>query len=372
MVSVLMIDDDTELANTVELTLQEEIDSLEFSSCNFPDASEHLKRLNPDVVVLDIFRGNPADQDAAGQHHWASVWSDENRFCPIIVYTAGHEELAPRVPENHPFVKYLVKGTGTDRTLAGMVNDFRPHVEAIRSANNHVALIVNQVLRDVSQPIFELEAENREELLVRTARRRLAATIDELTLNGERGLKPWERYIFPAIGDSLLLGDVLAKNSEDLTLAESYRVVLSPSCDIQNGRIKVTNVLTARATTAVEYITKGLDCELTTGGTKVRKKISLNDAQQGGFFILPSFSGKIPLLAVNTKDLELIPPTEIGNSIEPEKSYHRVASIDSPFREQISWAFIQIAGRPGMPNCNHDSTIGEIMSEFEAAKDNKN
>lgn len=38
------------------------------------------------------------------------------------------------------------------------------------------------------------------------------------------------------------------------------------------------------------------------------------------------------------------------NSISLEHTYFRVASIDSPFREQIVWAYMITSCRPGMPN----------------------
>ena len=49
-------------------------------------------------------------------------------------------------------------------------------------------------------------------------------------------------------------------------------------------------------------------------------------------------------------------------SIKPEQhDYFRVASVDSPFREQIVWAYMINSCRPGMPDRNMDLWAKELM-----------
>jgi CTP synthase len=62
------------------------------------------------------------------------------------------------------------------------------------------------------------------------------------------------------------------------------------------------------------------------------------------------------------RDLELIPITEIFSTEEPSPKYERVVSIDSPFREQIAWAYLQIAARPGMPERDAERCIQDNFS----------
>ena len=51
----------------------------------------------------------------------------------------------------------------------------------------------------------------------------------------------------------------------------------------------------------------------------------------------------MPDLLADLKNLSVIFPNEMDN-------YTRIVSIDSPFREQLSWVFVSVAGRPGMPD----------------------
>ncbi|MYK60628.1 MAG: hypothetical protein F4034_01405 [Chloroflexi bacterium] len=63
-------------------------------------------------------------------------------------------------------------------------------------------------------------------------------------------------------------------------------------------------------------------------------------------------------MAADLRDLELIPVGAIG--VEGEE-FLRVASVDSPFRELISWAYLQVAGRPGLPQRDLDGWIHDII-----------
>ncbi len=63
------------------------------------------------------------------------------------------------------------------------------------------------------------------------------------------------------------------------------------------------------------------------------------------------------------RDLDLIPLKEIG-TLNSDKKYLRVASIDSPFRELISWSYLQVAARPGLPDRNFESWIQEISDAW--------
>jgi CTP synthase len=71
-------------------------------------------------------------------------------------------------------------------------------------------------------------------------------------------------------------------------------------------------------------------------------------------------------MSAHLRDLELIPADEIGDG-DPAK-FVRAASVDSPFREQIAWAFVQIAGRPAVPDRDLESWIEEIKARVAEAK----
>ena len=88
---------------------------------------------------------------------------------------------------------------------------------------------------------------------------------------------------------------------------------------------------------------------------------------------LPEFPNTIPHMTANLKKLALTPLDAIALSPEqialshrqggqkPQYQYVRVASIVSPFREQIVWAYLQNACRPGVPDRDAKSWAGEIL-----------
>ena len=65
-------------------------------------------------------------------------------------------------------------------------------------------------------------------------------------------------------------------------------------------------------------------------------------------------------MTAELKRLELIELSKIGENEESE--YHRVISVDSPFREMIIWGYTQGAGRPGLPERDFKSWAKEICS----------
>ena len=78
---------------------------------------------------------------------------------------------------------------------------------------------------------------------------------------------------------------------------------------------------------------------------------------------VPALQDMIPSMMADLTDLELIPISDVGRS--GDERYHIVASMDSPFRELVSWSYIQTAGRPGLPDRDLDPWANEIA---ESAK----
>jgi CTP synthase len=66
-------------------------------------------------------------------------------------------------------------------------------------------------------------------------------------------------------------------------------------------------------------------------------------------------------MAADFRNLELIGLKEIGNDNEP---FLRVASVDTPFRELVAWAYITNAARPGLPDRDFESWADEIIANL--------
>ena len=198
--------------------------------------------------------------------------------------------------------------------------------------------------------------------------------MDELSNEDDELLAPWEQYIFPSISGELRLGDILRKDAGDYDDPEAFRIVLTPSCDLErhNGERKVKDVLVSRCCMMKEGIEKSaIDLAQTPKNRKEKDKNMekvkklLSQGHSNGIIPLPTLKNIIPLMAANLRDLELIPADEIGTSDSPGTvEYIRVASLDSPFREIVSWAYIQITGRPGLPNRDFDKWIEEVLEKY--------
>jgi hypothetical protein len=93
-------------------------------------------------------------------------------------------------------------------------------------------------------------------------------------------------------------------------------------------------------------------------------KRSLSEPHQAGFVIFPECKGYLPLMALDLRALELIPIGEIGDNGETGKGYYRIASVDSPFREYIGWAFLQISCRPGIPPRDMTELVASLAALF--------
>jgi hypothetical protein len=174
-------------------------------------------------------------------------------------------------------------------------------------------------------------------------------------------LQSWEQYIYPPIEDCLLCGDILVDSTGERSNPESYRLVLTPSCDLQpnkGGVCKVASVLVARGCPIKRYTDS-----LNEKADRLEEKLPryLSEAQRSGYIPVPKYADLVPSMAVSLRDLELIPMSEIATK-EEEKRFRRILSIDSPFREQVSWGYMQIACRPGLPERELAAWAREIVA----------
>ena len=369
---LLFVEDNPEaIKPLIELLEEKKLIEQEPPVKKFDEAIETIRDIRPDVVILDIFDGNPSDQRNEGQKSLDFIWDEY--FCPVIVYSAAAGAMDRK---EHPFVHYIEKGSGSPEEVFEKLEEINPHINTLRSVEKYVYETFSSVLKEVAPYAFATyEGNLQEDALKRATRRRLAAQMDELSNEDDELLVPWEQYIFPPISGEFRLGDVLREKASNSNDPMAFRIVLTPSCDLErhNGKRKVKNVLVSRCCLMKEGIGKGAinlvkaptDRKETKRNEEKIKNL-LSQGHSNGIIPLPELKGLIPLMAANLRDLELIPADEIGtsDSMNTKKyEYVRVASLDSPFREVVSWAYIQIAGRPGLPNRDFDKWIEEILEE---------
>lgn len=338
---------------------------------SFVNADDVIDTYVPDIIILDLLQsGSSGELDVVGIEVYERIW--KYRFCPVVIYSAQPDLLISE-SKNHPFVRTVQKGAGSDARLEEVLSEFRPQVSALRRAEQDIRRELALALRDVAPHAFEnvSDPDERSETVLRSARRRVAALMDDMARHDKK-LLSWEQYLCPPVVSDLQLGDVLLRSGGSSGNARDFRVVLTPSCDLvsSSGRTpKVADVLVSRCVSPSD----GIQLTSLSGikPNKLKERMSSTVLSQGFFesiLPLPALSGRIPQIWANLRDLELIRFGDIGG---PERAYLRVASVDSPFREVVAWAYLQIACRPGLPERDFERWGAEIMAMFDFGSNQK-
>ncbi len=376
---VLIIEDNIEgYAEPLKLKIEESGLDVEVKIKGFDFKFDHLSIISPDVLILDLFLGPPQQGNKPGISFWDNIWGI--RFLPIIVTSATRDDDLIAKAEKHPLAKYIVKGESYDSEIEAL-QELLTYGSALNDLRVDLQANIQQVFTKTADDIGGMiPGENEQsQALLRIVKRRIATEMDrETILSGEQSL-PWEQYLHPALGDSLLTGDVLMISSSSAADPSSFRVVLTPSCDLVNVRVK--KVLVAKCVSTREYWKKaGLPwaSKLTHTNSRTKKdargKVAkeLRQPQSAGYVLLPKYADIFPHMAACLRDLELLDLTDSGEVTLGDLKFECVASIDSPFREQFVWGYLQIAGRPGVPDRNMDYWIESILETLsEGTEDSR-
>ena len=323
----------------------------------FKEAMDQIRSFRPHVVVLDWWNGDPQDQDDLGNTVLNRIWTQQ--FCPVVVYSA----LPPdQIQFTHPFVHKVRKGAQSLEKIVQIIEKLRIHIDILRKGEESVWDAFATAMKTVAPIAVQLPQEESKGIIARAGRRRVAALMDE-PLPSDRALACWEQYLWPPVDKELLLGDILRVVDGNADDPNGFRLVLTPSCDMvgawANENPKAKDILVAKCCSPLN----GLDAIGLAPQTKQRKlkeRLENHPLASQGFFqsvlLLPPLQGHIPSMMANLRALELIPVTHINE-------YCRVASLDSPFRESVAWAYLQCAGRPGLPDRNLQPWFDDMWSD---------
>jgi len=360
---ILVVDDEPESVQPLRAEL-EKLPDTKVGIVGFDDFQAAIERLAPQIIVLDLARGSPAEKDAPGIQTFEEIW--QKKFCPLVVYTAVPDLLGDEPRLTHPFIKLQKKGSGSEERVIERIREFGPHLSALDEAGAEVGLALNRALRDVAPRIFEnvKEAGQRKEMLVRSARRRVAAAMDKELSTGGPKLRSWEHYLCPPTNAAhLLTGDLIKRRDGHPGDPSQYALVLTPSCDLvisEKRKSKVEKVLVAVCTTVARLL-DDLGLAENTKPERIREGLlpMLTQGHGGSSFPLPGLPGEFPAMAADFRNLELIDINDIGDAKKP---WTRIASVDNPFRELVAWAYIANAARPGLPDRDFGSWADEIIA----------
>ena len=367
---VLFIDDECESVEPAAEEIKASVPTARTKVADFDGAEELLRDFEPHVAIIDILK-SAADGsiERVGLEALNFVWKEH--FCPLIVYSAISKELEGELKPN-PFVEFVNKGAGSEEILLACIKKFNPHITALDEAEREIRLVMNRALRDVAPRVF---AETREpqvvnDILVRSARRLVAAAMDDAlsSLAAGPSLRPWEHYLCPAWGKQLLTGDIIRAVSGEPTDPAAFSVVLTPSCDLaHDGRRppKVSHVLVAGCRPVDGFLQ---DIKVSPRPKDKHRDMLISELNQGygpSHLPLPALRDQFPPMVADLRALELIATARIGEAAPLE--YFRVASVDHPFRELVSWAYMHVAARPGLPDRDCRSWAEEIFDAVSPA-----
>ena len=360
---VHIVDDDIGVRETLTDALKEQ-DEWSVTASDFPELTERLSSLRPDLIVLDLVDESDFSTGNSLFEEIRSTW-----FCPVVVYSAFPDKQS----FTHPLVETVTKGANSENEVRDRLSDFVPHAQIIRSVHSEFDSRIREALRDsVSSLVdqIDLPSFRNETALPRSVRRLVAARVD-IGESGN-GLQAWERFIIPPLGSHLLTADILREKHAAVTDTNAYRLVLTPSCDLVNLRSDAeSEVLVGRC----EPMNRLGNVELSAGEKlskkqKDRLKPILTEGLAGNFVPIPAYDGHVPLMVANLKRLELINLEDIrlssdeGKPEDSSRTFCRVASTDSPFREMVVWAYLRTTGRPGLPSTDVDAWLDNISEHL--------
>lgn len=365
MKSVLIIDDDPTYHELLTTEIQSRFEGV---VCNcepeFDKAVTRIAMERPDAVILDLMEGLESP-NRPGEDTWRSIW--DGNFCPIVIYSGTDADIEPPIAD-HPFVERIAKGSGSLQKVSASLLRFAPFTASVRSLRAEVDAVIHKVLRDtageghmpIDDPIHLLHA----------GRRRIAATMDDPTITSSRAMASWEQYLVPAIGESLLTADLLRERGAEWDNPTAYRIVLTPSCDLNAGRC-VATVLVAKCQKGAELVNSmslSVKPKKRADSAERLRKSALTPGVFEGFVPLPPFGDLIPSLVANLKDLDVLKSESIAPADPSVPGFDRIASIDSPFREQVVWAYLTTAARPGMPDRELEPWATQLISDASSTE----
>ena len=364
---VLIIDDDSSTRLAVRETLQEEA-GWEVEDRGFDDLGEALLRFMPDLLVLDLLKGQGPDGQPAGNMSFLEIRN--TWFCPVVVYSA----YADQQDFNHPLVTTITKGADTDVEVRNRLRGFVPQVDLIRSVHRYFDSRIRGALRDsVGSLRTQVGTTGQEEILRRAVRRLVAARADADTSQAGE-LRAWERFVVPPLGDHVLTADLLRRSGANWKDEEAYRLVLTPSCDLaarSDGQRSADRVLVARCLPmeALGRIPFRRGHTVNSSQRSTLRSI-LSEGMVGQHIPIPEFRDHVPLMVANLKRLELLDWNQLDlqpsgpRELSQGERFERVASTDSPFREMVVWAYLRVTGRPGLPVIDIDDWLRNISDHF--------
>lgn len=365
-IKILIIDDDAVVCKQiVDLLNNTEIAGCKIlieSESNFENGKLHLQNGNYDVVILDVYRGQPSEtnQDLVGKE----ILEEIKRTTPIaVIFYTG---LVTHVESlKSDIVRIVSKSTGSiENELKLLIETGIPLIrkklvkhtqETLRDyywgfVDGNTGLVRNSENKALSEYLFL---------------RRLATT---LTRNGMTKIfgnsisadkvHPLEFYVCPPIEGSIYeTGDILKKDADN-----SFYVVLTPSCDF--AQRKADYILLVSGTLLTEFAEYVKYQENRGNATNKENLVRLIESRKSDrYFFLPRNE------LIGMPDLVLDFQKVTSHPLVGFNGYEKIAKIDDPFAQDMLAMFVRNKNRPGSPDLDTNHVLKYLNEESEQTSD---
>lgn len=365
---VLMIEDNERAIHGLMGAIEDR--GWSYKVASFEQAEKAIVEFDPDVIVMDWMY----DEDDAelGRPILENVLAKE--FRPVIVFSAHDlNTVLEETINKYPLINFTRKGED-DSELAITIDEWKDSAVALSKLRNNMNLALIESAKALN--VFKTMDNFPEESVVAYMLSKRAIQYFEQI---EVGSCPpaWIQYSYPPISDNLLVADIIRFYSEDrdqsiIGTPSEYAVILTPSCDMVNHGTSTFKVLVAMCCEKEKITEVRLKNSenVETGKGKEKVCVLAKELRYGynkAYVSLPSLPQVLPNMTINLKDLDFRLLSEIAPSFasfnkEQHRAY-RVASVASPFREQLVWAHMINSCRPGMPEREMEDWAKEILKQ---------
>lgn len=330
---------------------------------DFDEAYTSIMEFDPDVIVLDWRQD--ADQVDTGENILDKIWNIT--FRPVVLFTANAAVIDIKSKLEKSNMLHMIE-KGDETPVIQFLKEMSIFSSELSSYRQNLSNALIESLNSIEY--LKRESDIEQSSIGYTLSKRTSAYFDNQFISE---LSPcWVQYLCPPISDCLCVCDIIRVKTEvdkmdDLGEPEEYKIVLTPSCDMVHApqrAPKVTHALCANCSAKEAFHDMDLSKDPKQRNIESVKK-KLNSGYNRNLVPLPGFSNVIPYMTADLKKLELLPLNEIApnrSSITQDSTHYRVASICSPFREQIVWAHLQNSCRPGVPDRKTELWAKELLT----------
>ena len=374
--NILIVDDDEEncklafkYLNGKEVSESKERLKIDIET-DFNKALEKLESFKYDFIILDVRVGSLEDEREEEEGIKALELIKAKKFLPVIFYTGLPDKVKAletplvRVIENTEGYPVLLD------TIKELLASKIPHVN--REIMRHVDEVQRKYMWDFAAANWAAYSDTADKTsLAYLLARRLSRSLDGPGIQNlaaklgdtgsiwcdEQNVHPMMYYVFPPLGNRYLAGDIFQMQSGEIT---EYAILITPSCTIVQG--KADYMLFSKCTLLSEtkqYREWKANPKAENPRYIDRLKNILSNHNERYFFLPSVF--QLPDLVVDLQQTMTIEKSEFAKKLD-EKTINIIASLDSPYSEEVVAQYGRYFGRLGTPDLNIDLVIDRLSA----------